>query len=60
MVSRWTGIPVTNLLESERTKLMNLDNILHERVIGQYEAVQAVADAVLRARGGLKDPNRPV
>ena len=60
VVSRWTGIPVTNLLESERTKLMNLDSILHERVIGQYEAVQAVADAVLRARGGLKDPNRPV
>ncbi len=60
VVSRWTGIPATRLLEGERQKLMNLDNILHDRVIGQNEAVRSVADAVLRARGGLKDPNRPV
>ena len=60
IVARWTGIPVTRLLESEREKLLRLDNILHERVIGQDEAVSAVADAVLRARSGLKDPRRPI
>jgi ATP-dependent Clp protease ATP-binding subunit ClpB len=60
IVARWTGIPVTRLLESEREKLLRLDKILHERVIGQDEAVQAVADAVLRARSGLKDPRRPI
>jgi ATP-dependent Clp protease ATP-binding subunit ClpB len=60
IVARWTGIPVTRLLESEREKLLRLDAILHERVIGQDEAVRAVADAVLRARSGLKDPRRPI
>jgi ATP-dependent Clp protease ATP-binding subunit ClpB len=60
IVARWTGIPVTRLLESEREKLLRLDSILHERVIGQDEAVTAVADAVLRARSGLKDPRRPI
>ena len=60
VVSRWTGIPVTRLLEGERDKLLRLDKILHERVIGQDEAVQAVADAVVRARSGLKDPKRPI
>jgi len=60
IVSRWSGIPVTRLLESEREKLLHLDEELHHRVIGQDEAVQAVADAVLRARAGLKDPNRPI
>ncbi|NLA05674.1 MAG: AAA domain-containing protein, partial [Firmicutes bacterium] len=60
VVSRWTGIPVSNLLEGEREKLMRLDEILHRRVIGQEEAVSAVADAVIRARSGIKDPHRPV
>jgi len=60
VVSRWTGIPVSRLLEGEREKLMRLEDILHERVIGQDEAVSAVSDAVLRARSGIKDPNRPV
>ncbi|HQL02329.1 MAG: Chaperone protein ClpB [Synergistetes bacterium ADurb.Bin155] len=60
IVSRWTGIPVSRLLEGEREKLLRLDDILHQRVIGQDEAVQLVADAVLRARSGIKDPKRPV
>jgi ATP-dependent Clp protease ATP-binding subunit ClpB len=60
VISRWTGIPVSRLLEGEKTKLLRLDEILHERVIGQNEAVQAVADAVIRARSGLKDPRRPI
>ncbi|HOP72703.1 ATP-dependent chaperone ClpB [Thermoclostridium caenicola] len=60
IISRWTGIPVTRLMEEEREKLLNLDRILHKRVIGQDEAVQAVADAVLRARAGLKDVKRPI
>ncbi|MGM0651980.1 MAG: ATP-dependent chaperone ClpB [Bacillota bacterium] len=60
IVSRWTGIPVSRLLEGEREKLIRLEDILHERVVGQDEAVNAVADAVLRARSGIKDPNRPV
>ncbi|NLU31152.1 MAG: ATP-dependent chaperone ClpB [Clostridiaceae bacterium] len=60
IVSRWTGIPVTRLMEEEKEKLLNLDNILHRRVIGQDEAVRAVADAVLRARAGLKDIRRPI
>ena len=60
IVSKWTGIPVTRLVEGEREKLLRLDSILHERVIGQDEAVQAVADAVIRARAGIKDPKRPI
>jgi len=60
VVSRWTGIPVSRLLEGEIEKLLHLDQDLHRRVIGQDEAVQAVAEAVLRARSGLKDPNRPI
>jgi len=60
VVSRWTGIPVSKLLEGEIQKLLNLENELHERVIGQDEAVKAVAEAVMRARSGLKDPNRPI
>ncbi|PNU20267.1 ATP-dependent chaperone ClpB [Geothermobacter hydrogeniphilus] len=60
IVSRWTGIPVTRLMEGEREKLLKLDQILHRRVIGQDEAVQLVADAVIRARAGIKDPKRPV
>jgi len=60
IVSKWTGIPVTRLVENEREKLLNLEDILHNRVIGQDEAVTAVADAVLRARSGLKDPRKPI
>ncbi len=60
VVSRWTGIPVTRLLQGEMEKLLHLDDRLHERVIGQDEAVVAVADAVVRARAGIKDPNRPI
>ena len=60
VVSRWTGVPVTKLLAGDMQKLLNLEKELHGRVIGQEEAVDAVADAVLRARSGLKDPNRPI
>ncbi len=60
VVARWTGIPVSRLLEGEKEKLLRLDEILHRRVIGQEEAVQAVSDAVIRARSGLKDPRRPI
>jgi ATP-dependent Clp protease ATP-binding subunit ClpB len=60
IVARWTGIPVTRLVEGEREKLLRLDDILHERVVGQDEAVQLVADAVIRARSGIKDPRRPI
>jgi ATP-dependent Clp protease ATP-binding subunit ClpB len=60
VVARWTGIPVSRLLEGEKEKLLRLDELLHERVIGQDEAVQAVADSVIRARSGLKDPRRPI
>jgi len=60
IVARWTGIPVSRLVEGERAKLLKLDQILHERVIGQDEAVRLVADAVLRARAGIKDPKRPI
>ena len=60
VVSRWTGIPVSRLLEGEKDKLLRLAEHLHKRVVGQDEAVDAVADAVIRARSGLKDPNRPI
>jgi len=60
VVARWTGIPVSKLVEGEREKLAHLAETLHERVVGQDEAVQAVADAVIRARAGIKDPNRPI
>src|SRR5439155_24037097 len=60
VVSRWTHIPVTRLLEGEVQKLLRLSDELHKRVVGQDEAVNAVADAVVRARSGLQDPNRPV
>ncbi|WP_047757664.1 ATP-dependent Clp protease ATP-binding subunit, partial [Geobacillus sp. ZGt-1] len=60
IVSRWTGIPLTRLVEGEREKLLRLHELLHRRVIGQDEAVELVADAVLRARAGMKDPNRPI
>ncbi|MDP7135411.1 MAG: AAA family ATPase, partial [Planctomycetota bacterium] len=60
IVSRWTGIPVTRLVEGEREKLLKLDEVLHQRVVGQDEAVQLVTDAVIRARSGIKDPKRPI
>ncbi|MDQ1663308.1 MAG: ATP-dependent Clp protease ATP-binding subunit ClpB [Blastococcus sp.] len=59
IVSVWTGIPVSRLTEGEREKLLRLDEVLHRRVVGQDEAVQAVADAIIRARSGVKDPRRP-
>ncbi|HEY3586833.1 MAG TPA: ATP-dependent chaperone ClpB, partial [Myxococcaceae bacterium] len=60
IVSSWTGIPVSRLQEGEREKLLRLDEILHERVVGQDQAVQLVADAIIRARSGIKDPRRPI
>lgn len=60
IVARWTGIPVTRLLEGEKQKLLQLDRVLHERVIGQDEAVTAVGESILRARSGIKDPRRPI
>jgi len=60
IVSKWTGIPIKRLVESERDKLLNLDKYLHQRVIGQDDAVKSVSDAILRARALLKDPNKPI
>ena len=60
IVSSWTGIPVSKLVESEREKLLGLSDILHERIVGQDKAVDLVSDAVVRARAGIKDPNRPI
>ncbi len=60
VVSKWTGIPVNKLAEGEREKLLNLENILHERVVGQDEAVTKVSEAILRARAGIANPNRPI
>ena len=60
IVGRWTGIPVSKLMEGEREKLLNLEEILHKRVIGQDEAVQKVSEAILRSRAGIQDPNRPI
>ena len=60
IVSRWTGIPVSKIVESEREKLLGLDKILHKRVVGQDEAVEKVSDAILRSRAGIADPKRPI
>ncbi len=60
IVGRWTGIPVSKLMEGEREKLLSLEDLLHERVIGQDEAVQKVSEAILRSRAGIQDPNRPI
>ena len=60
VISRWTGIPVSKMLEGEKEKLVHMEDLLHQRVIGQDEAVQAVSNAVRRARSGLQDPNRPI
>lgn len=60
VVSRWTNIPVTRLMEGERQKLLKLDKVLHERVIGQDEAIRAASNAILRARAGIENPNKPI
>lgn len=60
VVSRWTGVPISRLLQGEIEKLLKLEDLIHNRVVGQEEGVRAVADAVLRARSGIKDPNRPI
>ena len=60
IICRWTGIPVAKLMEGEREKLLNMENILHKRVIGQNEAVEKVTEAILRSRAGIQDPNRPL
>lgn len=60
IVAKWTGIPVTKLVEGEREKILNLENILHESVIGQEEAVKKVSDAIIRSRAGIANPNRPI
>ena len=60
IIARWTGIPVAKLMEGEREKLLNLDKILHQRVVGQEEAVERVTEAILRSRAGIQDPNRPI
>ena len=60
IICRWTGIPVAKLMEGEREKLLHLDDILHQRVIGQDEAVQKVTEAIIRSRAGIQDPNRPI
>jgi ATP-dependent Clp protease ATP-binding subunit ClpB len=60
VVAKWTGIPVTRLVEGEKEKLLRLEDVLHRRVVGQHEAVSLVTDAILRARSGIKDPRRPV
>ncbi len=59
IVSKWTGIPVSRMLEGERDKLLRMEEVLGKRVVGQQEAVKAVADAIRRTRAGLSDPNRP-
>ena len=60
IVARWTGIPVSKLMEGERSKLLGMEDILHQRVIGQNEAVEKVSEAILRSRAGIQDPNRPI
>ncbi len=60
IVARWTGIPVEKLVEGEREKLLHLDDVLHQRVIGQDEAVTKVSEAILRSRAGIANPNRPI
>ena len=60
IVGRWTGIPVSKLMEGERDKLLRLEDILHQRVIGQDEAVEKVTEAILRSRAGIQDPDRPI
>src|SRR5688500_18042721 len=60
VVSKWTGVPVSRLMEAEAAKLLHLEDLLHERIVGQDPAVTAVANAIRRSRAGLSDPNRPI
>ena len=60
IISRWTGIPVSKLNESERNKVLHLDEVLHKRVVGQDEAVEKVTEAILRSKAGIKDPTKPI
>jgi ATP-dependent Clp protease ATP-binding subunit ClpB len=60
IISRWTGIPVAKLTESERNKTLNLDKVLHQRVIGQDEAVELVTESIIRSKAGIKDPSKPI
>ena len=60
IISRWTGIPVAKLTESERNKTLHLDKILHERVVGQDEAVELVTESIIRSKAGIKDPSKPI
>ena len=60
IVAKWTGIPVAKLMEGEREKLLHLDDVIHQRVVGQDEAVQKVTEAILRSRAGISDPNKPI
>src|SRR6185503_18121990 len=60
VVGKWTGIPVTKLMEGETAKLVRMEDVLHQRVVGQEDAVRAVANAIRRSRAGLSDPNRPI
>src|SRR5690606_15356884 len=60
VVAKWTGIPVTKLVQGEREKLLTLEKVLHKRIVGQEEAIMAVSDAIRRSRAGLQDPNRPI
>ena len=60
IVSKWTGIPVAKLTESERSKTLHLDEVLHKRVVGQDEAVEKVTDAIIRSKAGIKDPTKPI
>lgn len=60
IISRWTGIPVAKLTESERNKTLHLDQVLHERVVGQDEAVELVTESIIRSKAGIKDPSKPI
>ena len=60
IISRWTGIPVSKLNESERSKILHLDDVLHKRVVGQDEGVEKVTEAILRSKAGIKDPTKPI
>ena len=60
VISKWTGIPLSKMLESDKEKLLNLESILHNRIVGQEKAVSAISDSIRRSRSGLQDQNRPV
>ena len=60
IVSRWTGVPVSKLTESERSKTLHMDEVLHERVVGQDEGVEKVTESIIRSKAGIKDPSKPI